>query len=169
MIIIYTGKGKGKTTAALGLAMRSAGWGQKVAIIQFIKGYKNTGEWKMIGNVPEIDIYQTFDDKSANIGKPRPEHKKSVENAIKLAKKIIKNKKHSLLILDEINNAVHYGLVEVGEIIKLANSRPVEMTMVFTGREAAKELLEIADLVTEMKEIKHPFNKGVPAKQGIDY
>lgn len=169
MIIVYTGNGKGKTTAALGLAMRAAGWGQQVAIIQFIKGFKDTGEWKMIERIPEIDIYQTFDDKKLGIGKPRPEHRKSVSDGIKLTKKIIKNKKYDVVILDEINNAVHYGLVEAGEIIKLANEKPVEMTIVFTGRGAPKQLLEIADLVTEMKEIKHPFKSGIPAKRGIDF
>lgn len=169
MIIVYTGNGKGKTTAALGLAMRAAGWSHKVAIIQFIKGYKKTGEWKIIERIPGIDIYQTFDDDKIGIRKPRPEHAKSVNQVMKLAKKIIKNKKHDLVILDEINNAVHYGLVEVGEIIKLVEDKPVEMTIVFTGREAPDGLLEIADLVTEMKEIKHPFKKGIAAKKGIDY
>ncbi|MCX6810944.1 MAG: cob(I)yrinic acid a,c-diamide adenosyltransferase [Candidatus Berkelbacteria bacterium] len=169
MLIVYTGNGKGKTSAALGLAMRAAGWGQKVAIVQFIKGFKNTGEWKIIERIPEIDIYQTFNDEKLGIGEPRPEHQKSVSDGVELAKRIIKSKKYDVVILDEINNAVHYGLVEAGEIIKLAESRPVGMTVVFTGRGAVKGLLEIADLVTEMKEIKHPFQSGIPAKKGIDF
>lgn len=169
LTIVYTGNGKGKTTAALGLALRAAGWGQRVAIIQFIKGFKDTGEWKAIERISEIDIYQTFDDKNAGIGKPRAEHAQSVKDAIKLAKKIIKDNEHNVVILDEINNAVHYGLVEAGEIIKLVKEKPVEKTVVFTGRGAPKYLMEIADLVTEMKEIKHPFEQGIKAKKGIDF
>ncbi len=169
LIIVYTGNGKGKTTAALGLAIRAAGWKQRVAIIQFIKGFKNTGEWKMIAKISEIDIYQTLEDKTLGIGRPRPEHQKSVNEALKIAKKAIRNKKNNVVILDEINNAVHYGLVEAGEIIKIVKARPVGMTVVFTGRGAPKEFLDAADLITEMTEIRHPFQKGIPAKKGIDY
>ncbi|MEI8061079.1 MAG: cob(I)yrinic acid a,c-diamide adenosyltransferase [Candidatus Berkelbacteria bacterium] len=169
LIIVYTGSGKGKTTAALGLAFRAAGWGQKVAIIQFIKGFKNTGEWKIIERIPEIDIFQTFEDEKIGIGKPREEHKKPAADAMRLVEKIIKSKKYDVVILDEINNAVHYGLVEAGEIIKLTDAVPVGMTVVFTGRGASKELLNKADLVTEMKEIKHPYKLRIGAKKGIDY
>lgn len=169
LTIIYTGNGKGKTTAALGLAIRAAGWGNRVAIIQFIKGYKNTGEWKMIGKIPKIDIYQTFDDKAAGIGKPGKKHMKPARDALALAKKIIKGGEHDVVVLDEINNSIHYGLVEAGEIIKLVANKPVAMTLVLTGRDAPLELIETADLVTEMKEIKHPFKKGIAAKKGIDF
>jgi len=169
LTIVYTGNGKGKTTAALGLAVRAAGWDQKVAIVQFIKGFKATGEWKIIERIQEIDIYQTFEDVKIAIASPREEHKKPARDAMNLAKKIIRSRKYDVVILDEINNAVHYGLVEAGEIIKLVNAKPVEMTMVFTGRGAPEELLEIADLVTEMREIKHPFKKGIVAKKGIDF
>lgn len=169
LTIVYTGKGKGKTTAALGIAMRSAGWGEKVAIVQFIKSYKKTGEWQLINQLKEIDIYQTGDDKVMAIGKPNKKHKKIVADALKLARKIISNRQHKIIILDEINNAMNYDLVEAGEIIKLLRDRPVEQTVVLTGRGAPPELIEIADLVTEMKEIKHPYKLGIRAKKGIDY
>lgn len=169
LVIVYAGEGKGKTTAALGIAMRSAGWGEKVAIIQFIKGYKKTGEWRLISKLKEIDIYQTTDDKVMAIGKPKKKHQEAVNEALKLAKKIISARKHKIIILDEINNALRYDLVEAGEIIALLAERPVEQTIVLTGRGAPPEIIEIADLVTEMKEIKHPFKKGIPAKRGIDF
>jgi cob(I)alamin adenosyltransferase len=169
LTVVYTGNGKGKTTAAIGMAFRAAGWEQKVAIIQFIKGYKNTGEWKIIQKIPNVSIFQTFQDKRLIIGEPREEHKKSVFEALNLAKKMIGDNQHDLLILDEINNAIHYGLVEVEEIIKMIKQKPVEMTLVFTGRNAPKEILDMADLVTEMKEIKHPYQKNIAAKKGIDY
>jgi len=170
LIIVYTGDGKGKTTAALGLALRAAGWGKKVAIIQFIKGYKKTGEYKIIKKIPQIDIFQTFDDKNREIIKPRPEHKKPAIEAFALAKKFInRNTKYDVVILDEINNAMFYDLVEAGEIIKLLENKPVGQTIVLTGRGAPPEIIEIADLVTEMKSIRHPFDNGTPAKKGVDY
>jgi cob(I)alamin adenosyltransferase len=169
LIIIYTGNGKGKTTAALGLAMRSAGWKNKVAIIQFIKGYKKTGEWKLIERLPEVDIYQTLDDQSRHIGKPIEKHQQGAKLALKLAKSIIKKGIHQVVILDEINNAIEHGLVEEGEIMKLIKERPVEVSLVFTGRGAPEYLIDQADLVTEMREIKHPFTKKIGAKKGIDY
>lgn len=169
LIIVYTGEGKGKTSAALGIAMRSAGWGDKVAIVQFIKGYKETGEWKLIDQIKEIDIFQTMDDKVMVIGKPNKKHKIASAKALKLAKKLISDGKHKIIILDEINNAICYDLVEAGEIIALLADRPVEQTVVLTGRGAPPEVIEIADLVTEMKEIKHPFKSGVVAKKGVDF
>jgi len=169
LTIIYTGNGKGKTTAALGIAIRAAGWKKKVAIIQFIKGYKDTGEWKFLGKIPQIDIYQTFDDKAANIGKPGEKHKKPARDALVLAKKIVEDGKHDVVVLDEINNSIHYGLVEAGEIIKLVADKPVAMTLVLTGRDAPPALIKVADLVTEMKEIKHPYKLGITARQGIDF
>jgi len=169
LIIVYTGEVKGKTTAALGLAFRAAGWGERIAIIQFIKGYKKTGEWQIVERIEEIDIYQTGDVEIRAIGKLGEKDKKSVRDALKLAKKIIKEQKHKIIILDEINNALNYDLVEAGEIIKLLREKPVEQTIVLTGRGAPKEVMEIADLVTEMKNLRHPFDNGIPAKKGIDY
>lgn len=169
MIIIYTGDGKGKTTAALGLAFRAAGWNQKVAIIQFIKGYKNIGEWKIIKRIPEIDIFQSFDDKIMAIGKPEEKHSNFSALTLKLAKKIIRMKKYDVVILDEINNAISHNLVEVGEIVKLLTEKPAELTVVLTGRNAPKKLIDLADTVTEMKKHKHIYDKGVSAKKGIDF
>ena len=169
IIIVYTGEGKGKTTAALGLALRAAGWGQKVAVIQFIKGYKKTGEWKIIQSIDQIDIYQTIDDKKISIGEPTEKHKEAARESLKIAKTIIRQGKHQVVILDEINNAMLYDLVEVGEIIKLVKNRPQKVSIVFTGRGAPDKIIKIADLVSEMKEIKHPYKKGVTAKKGIDY
>ena len=168
-VIVYTGEGKGKTTAALGLAFRAAGWGHRSAIIQFIKGYKETGEWKIIENMDLIDIYQFGKDKKMMIGKPTKTHYQTAKKAFLLAKEIISKKQHQVLILDEINNAMFYNLVEVGEVIKLLKSRPEGLTIVLTGRGAPKEIIKIADLVTEMSELKHPFKSGVWAKKGIDF
>ncbi|TSC94280.1 MAG: cob(I)alamin adenosyltransferase [Candidatus Berkelbacteria bacterium Athens1014_28] len=169
MLIVYTGSGKGKSTAAFGLAIRAAGWGKKVAIIQFIKGYKNTGEWKFFQKIPEVDIFQFHDDKKISITKPNTKHKPPAKKALDLAKVLICNKQYDVVILDEINNAIKHGLVEVGEIIKILRSKPKKLVLVLTGRDANKEVIKLADIVTEMKEVSHHFSKNIPAKKGIDY
>jgi cob(I)alamin adenosyltransferase len=169
LVIVYTGEGKGKTTAAIGLAIRAAGWNKKIAIIQFIKGFKEIGEWKFFKDIKQIDIYQTLESKSAAMGLPDDKHKLSCIKSLEILRKLISNNKHDILILDEINNAIFYDLVEAGEIIKILDSRPAGQTIVFTGRNAPHEIIKIADLVTEMKNIKHPYDIGIQAKRGIDY
>lgn len=169
LIIVYTGEGKGKTTAALGLAIRSAGWNKKVAIIQFIKGFKETGEWKFISNLKQIEIFQTLETNIPAISIPKEIHREGCKKATKLFQNLIRENQHDILILDEINNAMFYDLVEAGEIIEILKSRPAKQTVVLTGRNVPPEIVKIADLVTEMKEIKHPYKKGIQAKKGIDF
>lgn len=167
MILIFTGNGKGKTSAALGIAFRASGWGKKTAIVQFIKGHKEIGEWKAANANKLIDIFQFLDDPKLFIRKPREEHKKTIPNILERLK-ILCAEGYSLIVLDEVNNAISHGLVGVGEIMEILKANP-EVDFILTGRDAPEELVEMADLVTEMKEIKHPFNQGKIAKQGIDY
>lgn len=169
LVIVYTGKGKGKTTAAIGLAIRAVGWKKKIAIVQFIKGYKEIGEWKFLKTIKQIDIYQAHNSKIASIGLPNDKHKSSCAKSLKILKTLINKDEYDVLILDEINNAIFYDLVEAGEIIKIINDRPAGQSIVLTGRNAPEKILEIADLVTEMKNIKHPYDIGIQAKRGIDY
>lgn len=168
MIVIFTGDGKGKTSAALGTALRASGWGHKVAIIQFIKGNKEIGEWQAINDIDNIDIFQFLDDEKMMIGKPTNRHLKSMEAALKQTSAIVSSSKYQLIILDEINNAIDHGLVDVGRIIELISSRP-DIDFILTGRGLDPKLVQIADTVTEMKKIKHPFDTGKLAKKGIDY
>ena len=149
--------------------MRHLGWGDKVAVVQFIKGYKETGEWKFAENNDLIDFFQDTESNIRWIGKPEEKDQKIAKKSLARAKKIIKEGKYKLVILDEINNAMEHGLVEVGEIIKMLKSAPKEIDFILTGRGAPKEIIKIADLVTEMTEVKHQFQKGVQAKKGIDY
>lgn len=180
MLIIFTGNGKGKTSAALGIALRSLGWNKKIAIIQFIKGNKEVGEWEIIKEVdsPQIQIFQFFDDDKLSITEKsilgNPEYKKSCEQAWEFAKETILEKKHDLVILDEISNAIHYKLLSEKDVLNFIRdysdkNSDSDSDIIFTGRDASKKLIEIADLVTEMKEIKHPFQKDISAKKGIDY
>ena len=166
LIIVHTGDGKGKTTAAIGLAIRAFGARLKVLILQFIKGNRRSGELealKILGvEVKQLGLgFITKENFS--------EQKKSAQSAIELAQKEILSGAWDLIILDEINYAAKFGLLNAEEILELIKIRPPQMHLVFTGRDALPELIDAADLVTEMKLIKHPFKQGIAAQSGIEF
>lgn len=169
LIQVYTGDGKGKTTAALGLSLRAAGWGLKVAIIQFIKGNKNIGEYKAIDKINNIDIFQFLEDKKTYIEHPDERHKKPAQKALAKTKELLASKKYDMIILDEINNALHYELIPLAEVMDLLNTKPMEIEVILTGRNAHPAIVEAAHLVTDMKQIKHPYVDGLIARKGIEY
>lgn len=171
LIIVYTGDGKGKTTAALGMAMRTVGWGGKVLIVQFVKLWK-TGEHKTIEKfLPDITIIPSGEGFVGIMGdkKPKQTHSASAKKALLFSKKEIMSKKWPLVILDEINGAIEGKLIELKEVLSLLASKPEEVSVVLTGREAKPEIIQKADLVTEMKKVKHPYDSGVLAKKGVDF
>ena len=166
LIIVHTGDGKGKTTAALGLAIRAFGAGLKVLILQFIKGQRRSGELEAL-NALGIEVRQlglgfitqdNFD-----------EQRQSARTALELAQEEILSGKWDLIVLDEINYAVKFGLLDAADVLGLIKIHPPQMHLVFTGRDALAELIDAADLVTEMKLIKHPFQKGIAAQAGIEF
>ncbi len=172
LVIVYTGKGKGKTTAALGMALRALGYDYKVCMIQFIKGSWHYGEMTSSKRLePEFELTAVgkgfvgiMDDKS-----PIEDHKKIAAEALTIAKEKIASQKYNIIILDEINYAVNLGLVELDDVLKLIRAKPANVNLVLTGNHVKDEIIEIADLVTEMREIKHPFKSGIRAKKGIDF
>ena len=172
LVIVYTGNGKGKTTAALGLAIRAIGYDHKVCMLQFIKGSWHYGEMdsskKLEPNFELIAIGKGFvgilDDNS-----PREEHEKYAAEALRICREKINSGKYNVVILDEVNYAINLGLIDVQEIIKIIKEKPSNLDLVLTGRDVKEEIVELADLVTEMKEIKHPFKSGIKAKKGIDF
>jgi len=170
LVIVYTGNGKGKTTAALGLTLRASGYNKKILIVQFIKSWF-TGEKKSIEKLPNVDFYQMGKGFVKILGdkKPIEDHKRSAQNALKFAQEKIRSSKYDVLILDEINVAIREKLIPISKVINLIKNKPKELDLVLTGRNAHKKIIELADLVTEMKEIKHPFQKGIKAKVGIDF
>lgn len=166
LIIVHTGDGKGKTTAALGLAIRAFGAGLKVLILQFIKGVRRSGELEALDALG-IEVRQLglgFTSKGE-----LDEHKAAAQAAIESARKEILSGAWDLIILDEINYAVKFGLLSAAEVLELITIRPPQLHLVFTGRDALPELIDAADLVTEMKLIKHPFQSGVAAQAGIEF
>jgi len=166
LIIVHTGDGKGKTTAALGLAIRAFGAGLKVLILQFIKGARRSGELEAL-KILGVEVRQLG---LGFITKENfSEQKNFAHSAIEIARQEILSGAWDLIVLDEINYAVKFGLLDVQKILELIKIRPPQMHLVFTGRAAPPELIDAADLVTEMKLIKHPFQKGIVAQAGIEF
>lgn len=184
LVHVYTGNGKGKTTASLGLALRALGHGYKVCVVQFLKGASYSGEVLASKNLPNLTI--------AQFGEPCPwgeqiaegklecgscrfcfsvysEDKKKAGEALEYAKKVLSSGEYGLVILDEINNALFKNLVPIEHILKLIVEKSQHTELVLTGRNAPPELLGVADIVTEMKEVKHPLKKGVGSRRGIEY
>ena len=172
LIIVHTGNGKGKTTAALGLAIRAWGDGLRVLILQFIKGGWKYGEIETIKRLGEIDgrielrrlgkgFQRNTDDKA--------EHIAAAQEALKEAGEAFESGNYDLIILDEINYAVKFELITVEDVKALLAKRPAELHVVLTGRDAKEEIIDMADLVTEMKLIKHPYQKGIKAQKGIEF
>jgi len=168
-IHLYTGDGEGKSVTAFGLALRAVGHGYKVVIIQFMKGRKDIGEYKVRRRLaPNYEIYQFGRKEFVDLKNPEPIDYILAERALKFAKKALKRKPR-ILILDEINLAVSIGLINLNDVLDLLSDIPESTTVILTGRNAPKELIERADLVTEMREIKHPWKRGVQARKGIEY
>lgn len=175
MIIVFTGDGKGKTTAALGQAVRALGRGKKVLIIQFIKN-RESGEYLFFKKIQTRALARKI--KIILAGKgfvkilgdklPLSEHKKAAQNALKLAKKEILSGKWDLIILDEINVAVSLKLIKEKDVLNILPRESI-LVVILTGRGAPKSFIPKADLVTEMKEIKHPFKKGAQAQIGVEF
>lgn len=169
LFIVYTGMGKGKTTAALGLAMRAVGQGMKVIMIQFIKGTWKYGEMETAKRLsPDFELLPmgkgfTWEEKAPGVDE------QAAQQALARAREVMASGQYQVVILDEINNALDYGFLTLEEVLSLVREKPAELHLVFTGRNARPEVLELADLVTEMKEIKHPFKKGILAARGVDF
>jgi cob(I)alamin adenosyltransferase len=173
LVLVNTGTGKGKTTAALGTALRAAGHGKKVLILQFIKGSWKTGELKIMKRLkPEIDMIQLgkgfIDIEDGRLKITRKDRDNAVRS-FRLAREKIISGCYDLVILDELINLIAYGMIDTEEVIKLIEDRPVGMDLVLTGRGAPDELINIADTVTDMQEVKHAYSKGIKAKKGIEY
>lgn len=172
-IHINTGTGKGKTTAALGCALRAAGHRQRVLILQFIKGSMKTGEIESLQQLkPYVEIKQLghgfikYHD-----GKPliTEKDKNNADQSFKLAEKLIKTGEYDLIVLDEIINLINFGLISINTLKNLLLKKPYRLNVILTGSFAPQELIDIADTVTEMKKIKHAFDKGLKAGKGLEY
>jgi cob(I)alamin adenosyltransferase len=167
-IQVYTGNGKGKTTAALGLALRAVGRGLNVCIFQFIKGGGRYGEHMAAEKLaPLLTIIQTGRPGWVNT-KDISEDRRTAQEALVQAQELLTSGEYDLFVCDEINGAVGFGLIDVEQVLDLISIKPVKTELVLTGRNAHHLVIEAADLVTEMQEIKHYYKAGVPARTGIE-
>jgi len=168
LIVLYTGNGKGKTTAALGMVTRALGNGWPVAVVQFIKGKWKTGEGKFFEALPEVDFHvvgRGFTWESEDLAKDRATAQEGWEKA----RSLIESGEYSLVVLDELTYPIQYEFIDLEAVLEVLRERPKGVNVVITGRDASKALVEVSDLVTEMREVKHPFQEGVPAQRGIDF
>lgn len=173
-IQIYTGNGKGKTTASLGLAMRALGRGWRVLIVMFTKGGNDYGELISFASLSpdfkdKVKIVQAGLDRIVYSSNISEEDKKQAQLGWEIAKKAIKNDEYQLIILDEANIAIDLNLIDLSEMLQVLKDKPDDMEIVLTGRNAKQEIIEIADLVSEIKPIKHYWDKGIKARKGIEF
>jgi len=171
LVQVFTGNGKGKTTAALGTVLRAAGHGFKILVIFFIKGNASDGEFKTLPKLPNVEVAKfglrkwIMDTKNVS-----PGEKAEAKAALEAAHQAVTSGKYDIVVLDEINIAVYFKLLEVDEVIQLIKEKSPHTELILTGRNADSRIIEMADLVTEMKNIKHPYEgKGIKAREGIEY
>jgi len=169
LVQIFTGEGKGKTSAALGVVLRALGHGLRVCIVVFMKGDYPYGEWEVLSKLSNVKIarfgFRTFTD-PANI---KPEEIEQPKQALADAGEAMLGGNYDLVVLDEVNVATAWKLVELDEVVRLIQDKPPNVELILTGRHADTKLVQLADLVTECLKIKHPYDKGITSRKGIDY
>ena len=172
LTVVITGNGKGKTTSALGMALRACGHGMRVCIIQFMKGDLYAGEWdgiKRLGDMVELHV--TGKGFCGILGNPYSweEHRANAQDAVQLARRKMASGSFEMLILDEINNALKLKLVDLEQVLEILAQKPPLMHLILTGRDAHPEVIERADTVSEIVEVKHAYRKEIEPQPGVDY
>jgi len=172
LVVVITGNGKGKTTSALGMAVRACGHNMKVCIIQFMKGDLYAGEWDGVKKMGcDVELFSTGKGFCGIQGNPYPyeEHRESAQDAIRLTHQKIESGGYDIVILDEINNALHLRLVDLEQVLEILRKKPPLLHLILTGRDAHPQVIERADTVSEIREVKHAYRKGIEPQPGIDY
>jgi cob(I)alamin adenosyltransferase len=172
LVVVLTGYGKGKTSSALGMVLRACGHGMKICMLQFMKGDIFTGEWEAVKKLDcDVEIVPTGMGFCGIQGNPysQAQHREAAQRALLMAKERITSGKYDLIVLDEINNAVNLKLVDLDQVIDLLRNKPPLLHLVLTGRDAAPEVIALADTVSEVKEIAHAYRKGIEPQPGIDF
>ena len=169
LLIVHTGKGKGKSTAAFGMAMRAIAHGMKVGVVQFVKGPWKSGERDLLRRFPdEVEVHAMGEGFTWET-QDRERDIRAAEQAWEMSKRFIADPDVKLVILDELNIVLRYDYLALGEVLAALAARPADCHVVVTGRNAKDELIEMADLVTEMTQVKHPFREGIKAQAGIEF
>jgi cob(I)alamin adenosyltransferase len=169
LVQVFTGSGKGKTTAAVGTIVRAAGHGLKVCLVSFMKGKYAYGEYRSLSRLPGVEVAQYGVRKFTDPARLKSKEKEQARAALAAARRTVTGGAYDVVVLDEINVAVCYDLISLDEVIQLIRDKPSHVELILTGRYADNRLLEAADLVTEMVKVKHPFDAGITARKGIEY
>lgn len=169
LVMVYTGDGKGKTTAAMGLVLRALGHDQRVLVVQFMKG-QPTGEVATLGRfLPQVEIWRSGRDVFVNPDQPDEIDLQLADQTMRRVKQATIAADYDLIVLDELNVAVDYGLVKETDVLDLLREKPRSVTLVLTGRGASPQIMQAADLVSEIREVKHHWRQGIPAQAGIEF
>jgi cob(I)alamin adenosyltransferase len=169
LLVVHTGTGKGKSTAAFGMAMRCIGHGMRVGIVQFVKGVWQTGERKVLDHFPDLVTCRAMGEGFTWDTQDRARDIAAARAAWDMARAMMADPSYRLVLLDELNIVLRYDYLPVGEVVAALQAKPRDLHVIVTGRNAKPELIEIADLVTEMTLVKHPFRSGVKAQAGIEF
>ena len=169
LVQVFTGDGKGKTTAAAGLVLRALGHHFRVFVVVFMKGDYPYGEWATLAKLPGVKIVMFGLKDFCDPRNVKPAEKKEAQKAFNMGREAMLSGKYDLVVLDEVNVAVGWKLIELSDIIKLLDEKPENVELILTGRYADEEIIKRADLVTEMRKIKHPYDAGIAAREGIEY
>jgi len=169
LVQVYTGQGKGKTTAALGTVLRASGQGLRVKVLFFLKGNAEVGEMKALTRLPNVSTQQFGSGRFIQPDTITKEDQQLAREALKAAQEAVTGSQYDLVVLDEVNLAVAWKLVDVKDVLCLIETKPPTVELILTGRDADPQLVQAADLVTEMLAIKHPFERGIRARKGIEY
>lgn len=169
LVQVYTGEGKGKTTAAIGTILRALGNDLKVCVIVFIKAEHPSGEWNILSGLQNISVSRFGSGSLVDPSNVTIQDREEATKALEAARAAILGGEYDMVMLDEVNVAVAWGLIELDEVLHLVENKPPNVEIVLTGRSADKEIIKIADIVTEMLNIKHPYNEGITARRGIEY
>ncbi len=169
LLIVHTGRGKGKSTAAMGLAVRAIGNGMKVGIVQFVKGVWSTGEREVLDQFPELCTIKAMGEGFTWDTQDRQRDIAAARTAWNYAKRLIAEPSYRMIILDELNIVLRYDYIPLDEVLVALQDKPKDLHIVVTGRNAKEPLMDMADLVTEMTQVKHPFRSGIKAQIGIEF
>ncbi len=169
LLIVHTGNGKGKSSSAFGMAIRSLGWGMKVAIVQYVKGSWETGEKNFFEANPDLLTWDVMGDGFTWDTQDRAQDIAAAKAAWERSKELIMDPEYDFVILDELNIVLRDDTLDIGEVTVFLKQRPMEKHICITGRNAKPELMDVADLVTEFEEVKHPFKAGFKAQKGVEY
>jgi len=169
LVQVFTGEGRGKTSAALGTALRALGNGLKVFIVAFMKAGRPSGEWEALAGQRNASVARFGTKAFVDPANPSPEDREQAAQALEAAREAMLSGNYDLVVLDEVNVAVAWKLVDLRDVLHLIEERPQHVELILTGRGADKEVVRAADLVTEMLNIKHPYDEGAPARRGIEY